>query len=134
MINSALEFISLRQSDNKDEQDRATHETADINVWLDIITNYPQFKTWVIQNKTVPVEILEILCTDKDSNIRSDVARKRKINDKIFNLLSIDLDENVRYALMCNTKLTLDQKRTIKMDDSLWLTEMFSEISKNASS
>ena len=134
MINSALEFITLRQSDNKDEQDRATHENADINVWLDIITNYPHFKTWVIQNKTVPVEILEILSTDEDSNIRSDVARKRKINDKIFNLLSIDLDENVRYALMCNNKLTIDQKRTIKMDDSLWLTEIFLEISKNASS
>ncbi len=134
MINSALEFITLRQSDNKDEQDRASNENADISVWLDIISNYPEFKTWVIHNKTVPVEILEILCTDEDSNIRSDVARKRKLNDKIFNLLSIDLDENVRYALMCNTKLTLDQKRTIKMDDSLWLTEMFSEISKNVSS
>lgn len=133
MIKSALEFISLRQSDNKDEQDRASNENADISVWLDIITNYPEFKTWVIHNKTVPVEILENLCTDEDSNIRSDVARKRKINVKIFKVLSIDLDENVRYALMCNTKLTLDQKRTIKMDDSPWLTAMFTEISKNAS-
>ena len=114
------------------EQYRASHDTADINVWKDVINNYPDFKTWVIHNKTIPIEILEILCTDKDPNVRSDVARKRKINDSIFNLLSMDPDENVRYALMCNTKLNLDKKQTIKMDDSTWLTKQFADIAKNA--
>lgn len=123
MIKTADEFIALRQSDNLDEQHRASHDNADINVWLDIIKNYPDFKTWVIHNKTIQIEILEILCEDKDPNVRSDVARKRKINDKIFNLLSVDPDENVRYALMCNTNLTLDKKQNIKMDDSQWLTK-----------
>lgn len=133
MIKTADEFIALRQSDNLDERHRASHDNADINVWLDIIKNYPDFKTWVIHNKTIQIEILEILCEDKDPNVRSDVARKRKINDKIFNLLSVDPDENVRYALMCNTNLTLDKKQNIKMDDSQWLTKQFVDIAKNAS-
>jgi hypothetical protein len=133
MILTADEFITLRQSDNMDEQYRASHDTADISVWLDVIKKYPDFKAWVIHNKTIPIEILEILCSDKDPNVRSDVARKRKINDKIFNLLSVDLDENVRYALMCNTKLTLDKKQTIKKDDSSWLTKQFADMVKDAS-
>ena len=131
MIKTADEFIALRQSDNMDEQYRASHDSADLNVWLDVIKNYPDFKTWVIHNKTIPIEILETLSADKDPNVRSDIARKRKINDKIFALLSVDPDENVRYALMCNTKLTLDKKRAIKMDDSAWLTKQFANIVKN---
>lgn len=133
MIKSADEFIALRQSHNLEEQHRASHDKADTKVWLDIIKNYPDFKTWVIHNKTIQIEILEILCEDKDPNVRSEVARKRKINDKIFNLLSVDPDENVRYALMCNTNLTLDKKQNIKKDDSQWLTKQFVDIAKNAS-
>ncbi len=41
-------------------------------------------------------------------------------------------DENVRYALMCNTKLTLNKKQTITKDDSPWLTKQFAGIVKNA--
>lgn len=131
MIKTVDEFITLRQSDNANEQYRASHDNADISVWLDIIKNYPDFKTWVIHNKTIPIEILETLSADQNPNVRADVARKRKINDKIFNLLSVDPDENVRYASMCNTKFTIDKKRTIKMDDSAWLTKQFSDIIRN---
>jgi len=134
MIKNSKEFIKLRESDNLEEQYRAGNDNADIKVWLDIIENYPNFKHWVIQNKTIQIEILEILCADKDSNIRAEVARKRKINDKIFNILSHDYDEKVRYALMCNTKLTIDEKQKIKVDDSLWLTGKLNEIIKKASS
>lgn len=132
MIKTADEFIALRQSDNMDEQYRAAHDVADISVWLEVIKNYPDFKTWVIHNKTIPIEILVILCADDNPDVRADVARRGKINEKIFNLLSLDPDENVRYALMCNTKLSLDKKQTIKMDDSPWLTKQFADMVKNA--
>lgn len=127
MINTADEFITLRQSDDMDNQYRASHDKAEIDVWLDIIRNYPDFKIWVIHNKTIQIEILELLCTDKDHNVRSNVARKRKINDAIFNTLSVDSDENVRYALMCNTNLSVEKIRAIKVDDSNWLTEQLAD-------
>jgi hypothetical protein len=134
MIKDCAEFMKLRESDNLDDQYRAGHDEADVKVWLDIIENYPEFKKWVVNNKTIQIEVLEILCIDKDSNIRAEVARKRKINDKIFSVLSHDSDENVRYALMCNTKLTIDKKRTIKVNDSKWLAEKLNEMEKNACS
>lgn len=134
MINSADEFIQLRQSEDLNEQSIATNDSADISVWYEIIERFPDFKSWVVHNKTIPLEILELLAKDKDPNVRSEVARKRKISDDIFSYLSVDRDENVRYALMCNTKLSLDKKQTIKVDDSNWLTEKLAETVKNASS
>jgi len=121
MIKTADEFVALRTSDNLDEQYRAGHDSADINVWLDVINSYPDYKAWVVYNKTIQIEILELLCTDEDPEVRADVARKRKINDYIFKTLVIDPNEDVRYALICNTKLTLKQLEAIKVDDSSWL-------------
>ncbi|MFN9340176.1 MAG: hypothetical protein ACK6BZ_11875 [Candidatus Kapaibacterium sp.] len=128
MIKTVNEFIAFIQSDNTTDQFRARYDNADIKIWLEIIKNYPDFKTWVIHNKTVQIEILEILCADKDPNIRSDIAKKLKINDFIFNILSVDPDENVRYALMCNTVLSVDKIKKIKVDDSTWLTEKLADI------
>ncbi len=110
MIISAQEFIQLRTSDQKEEQERASREPAENLVWLDVIQKFPDYKVWVVHNKTVPVEILEILAQDKRVEVRISVAMKRKINDNIFNLLSGDKDESVRHALLCNTKLSKDKK------------------------
>ena len=121
MISSAEEFIKLRTSDIKEEQDRASLDSADNTTWLDIFHNYPDFRVWVVHNKTIPVEILEQLAEDENAEVRAAVARKRKINNRIFNLLSVDQDENVRYALLCNTKLQKEKKKLIKTDDSQWL-------------
>lgn len=127
MIKSAEEFIRLRTSEIKEEYDRSANDNADISIWTEVIDKYPVYKEWVIYNKTVPIEILERLMLDNDPKIRSEVARKRKINDKIFLTLSMDKDENVRHALMCNTKLTIDELKQIKATDSDWLTKQLNE-------
>jgi hypothetical protein len=127
MIKSADEFVRLRTSEIKEEYDRSAHETADISTWTEVIEKYPDYKEWVIHNKTVPLEILERLTLDKNPEIRSAVARKRKINDKIFLILSRDNDENVRYALMCNTNLTVDKLKQIETTDSDWLVKQVKE-------
>ena len=82
MIKSANEFIRLRTNEIEQEYHRATNDTADISIWTEIIEKHPDFKQWVVQNKTVPMEILEILTLDSDPNVRGAVARKRKMNDK----------------------------------------------------
>lgn len=121
MITSADEFIGLRTSSKQEEQEVATHDSAELSVWTDIINRYPKFKPWVVHNKTVPLEILEILAEDADPDVRAAVAKKRKINDKIVSLLAIDGSKQVRHALISNTKLSKDQLRLIKSDDSKWL-------------
>jgi len=45
----------------------------------------------------------------------------------------MDKDENVRCDLMCNTKLSIEQKSQIRTDDSDWLKEKWQEISNNTS-
>jgi hypothetical protein len=127
MIQSAEEFAKLRQSEISEEQFRASHDPAEISVWIEVIEKFPELKIWVIHNKTIQIEILEMLGKDPDSNIRSSVARKRKINTDIFNLLSIDKDENVRFALISNASLTADQLKQIKVDDSHWLAQSVKE-------
>ena len=127
MIISAEEFIRLRTSDLPIEQERASRDTAENLVWLDIIQNFPDYKTWVIHNKTIPIEILEILAEDKEVEVRAAVARKRKINDKIFGLLSVDNDESVKHALITNTKLGNDKKMLINVEGSQWLKTALEE-------
>ena len=132
MITTAKEFIRLRESDDLTEQFRASHEEADLKIWLEIIEMYPEFKIWVIHNKTIQIEILELLSKDLNPDVRSAVARKRKINENIKIDLSQDIDENVRFALMSNTKLNLEELKQIKVDDSVWLQQELNEKIKNA--
>ena len=131
MITTAEEFVRLRDSNDLTEQERASNEFADINVWLDVIEIFPKYKVWVIHNKEVQIEVLELLSKDLNPNIRSAVSRKRKINKIIKRNLSQDCDENVRFALMSNTKLTMDELKEIKVVDSLWLTEKLYERIRN---
>ena len=127
MIISAEEFIRLRTSDVPEEQEQASRDTAENLVWLDIIQNFPGYKTWIVHNKTVPIKILEILAQDKEAKVRTEVARKRKIHDKIFDLLSVDKDEGVRHALINNTKLSMDKKMLINVEGSQWLETALKE-------
>ena len=67
MISSAEEFLKLRTSEIKEEQDRASLGCADNNIWLEIIHNYPDYKFWVVHNKTIPIDILEQLAEDENA-------------------------------------------------------------------
>lgn len=127
MITTAEEFIKLRSSERPEEYARAAQEEASSQTWEEIIEKYPDYKKWVIHNKTVPIEILEKLAKDSNPSIRAEVARKRKINDVIFQILAADKNENVRYALACNSKLTVDKLQQIKKDGSEWFTNAVAE-------
>jgi len=61
MIESAEQFKSLRESDDLNEQHRASHEEAPIEVWLDVISKFPDLKEWVVHNKKIQLEILRLL-------------------------------------------------------------------------
>lgn len=100
MINSAKEFIDLRQ----DNDPRATHDLAHEAVWLDVIRKYPDYKEWVVHNKTIPLSILRLLAKDSDARVRSVVAMKRKCDKEVFELLARDSDEEVRHQVARNKK------------------------------
>jgi hypothetical protein len=104
MIKNAEEFKQLRESENPEDYYRASHEEANKEVWLDVLDKYPDMAFWVAQNKTVPIEILEILVSHPDSNVRNMVARKRKLPERLMLQLTDDIDESVRFALVSNAK------------------------------
>jgi hypothetical protein len=77
VIESAEEFVRLRQSADAEDQRRASQETAPVEIWRDVIERFPDMKTWVAHNKTVPLEILELLRRDDDERVVWTVKRKR---------------------------------------------------------
>jgi len=105
MINSAEEFIQLRTSDNPEDYGRAIHEEASNEIWLALINNYPDMRVWVALNKTIPLEILDILSGDSDSEVRFTVALKRKLSFNLFEKLAADSDESVRLCIVRNKKV-----------------------------
>ena len=121
MIESAEEFIQLRTSEHPEEYKRAIIEQATEEVWTDVLEAHPNMAFWVIQNKTVPLSILYLLACHEDAKIREAVARKRKLDEALFDMLSKDKDPFVRKAIAQNKKtpvailkrLTHDQDRLV---------------------
>ncbi len=117
MIRSAVEFKRLRESDIPEEYNRAAHDEAEIEVWEDVLKKYSEMSFWVAQNKTVPVEVLKVLATNQDPDVRDMVARKRKIPESLMIILSADKHESVRLALANNGKVT-EKVLNILVNDS----------------
>lgn len=108
MISSAKEFIKLRTSANKEEYRRSANDSAPIEVWWEIIRNHSDMVIWVIRNKTVPLEILQELSSSPDSNVRYEIANKRKLDRQLFEKLSKDPNEVVRARISYNKKVPQD--------------------------
>lgn len=131
MINSAEEFKRLRESEVQEEYYRATTDEASIEVWSDVLKKYPDLAFWVAQNKTIPLEVLYTLADNENVDVRCMVARKRKIDNIIFDKLKADINESVRHALMCNTKIPIEKKQQIKTSDSEWLRGYIQKLLSN---
>jgi hypothetical protein len=99
VIASADEFRDLRTSEDNEQYLRAAHDEAPISVWTDVIKRFPDMRMWVAHNKTVPVEILEVLAGDLNVQVRYTVARKRKLPESLQLRLAADPDESVRLAI-----------------------------------
>lgn len=116
MIDSAEEFIRLRDSHEKSEYDRSALEEASSDVWHEVLDKYPEYGKWVAYNKTVPLEILDRLC-GFDVGARRSVALKRKLSVEIFERLCMDEDEIVRCNLAVNKKVPVHVLNILKLDE-----------------
>lgn len=96
MIKSAEEFIQLLESSSPQDYRRAALDGAPEDVWLDIITRFPDERVNVAQNKTIPISILEKLIYEGDPQTRFMVAMKRRLTPDLLDLLALDKDESVR--------------------------------------
>lgn len=117
MIESAEEFVTLRQSEDPDLYTRAAQDSAREEVWLEVVKRYPEMKVWVVHNKTVPGSILRTLASDPDPNVRASVAQKRKVGDAILEKLAYDADGRVRLEVAVNKRTPLYLLRVLLHDD-----------------
>ena len=106
MIESAAEFNRLRTSEVPAEYDRAAREMASLHTWMMVIEQYPDMRFWVAQNKTVPIEVLEVLSRDLEPRVRHMVAMKRKLPERLQAALARDENDSVRRAVAWNPKAT----------------------------
>lgn len=118
MINSADEFVRLRASEDPEEYGRAAHDEAAIEVWMDVIRRFPNMKQWVIHNKRIQLEVLELMARDPSASIRSRVADKRKLGAHLFDALSRDADEAVRARIAYNPKTPVEILQRLARDES----------------
>lgn len=118
MISSAEEFVHLRNSDCFEEYSRATEDTAPTSVWLNVISLFPEMRAWVAHNKTVPLEILDLLARDELASVRASVAEKRKLSEELFLLLARDSDDLVRQRVAYNKKIPIKLLKELSVDSS----------------
>ena len=116
MIRSAKEFVELRTSTNAQEYMRAATEDADLNVWLEVLREFPEMSVWVARNKTVPMEILQRLVLDPDAEVRAAVATKNKLPADLMTALAADPDDSVREQIVYNKNVRQDILQTLAQD------------------
>lgn len=130
MIQSAEEFVKLRLSQNKEEYRRASIEPASEEVWLEVIQKYPEMRTWVAHNKTVPRKILEILSEDIDVEVRRTVASRRSASEEILYKLSSDTSELVRLTVLRNPNVSKKILQKLLSDTKKYVVDEASEALK----
>ncbi len=104
-IGSAEEFIRLRNSEDREEYQRAAHGAASPEVWDEVIARFPDMRRWVAQNKTIPSAVMERLALDPDPQVRSVIASGRACPEAVMQHLVTDSEEGVRARLAKNPKL-----------------------------
>lgn len=118
MITSAEEFVRLRDSPIPEEYRQASHDTASLETWLEVIETYPSMRKWVAHNKTIPLEILAILAEDESHEVKRMVATKRKLDFTLFEKLANDSDEYIRQTIAMNAKVPLILLEKLAQDPS----------------
>jgi len=117
MINTAEEFIRLRSSEIEEEYRRAAHEEAPLYVWLEVVEKYPDYREWVAHNKTIPLEVLEMLADDPDERVRHAVAFKNKLPEELQLRLARDPNESVRLRIACNKNSSKSALELLQNDE-----------------
>lgn len=104
MIPSFVEYIEHIESEDHSVFRRAIDEAVPEEVLLQIIKERPDLRIWVVSNKLVTENVLTLLASDQDQEVRYKVATKRKTPLSILERLADDTVESVRRAVAHNAK------------------------------
>ena len=125
MISNIEEYIRLCDSDCRNDNRRTVTEELSQEVVSEILKNHPDRHAWLIHNKLIPANILEVLVENNDEDIRFTIAMKRCCNKLTFEKLVHDKSDSVKLVLVRNPKLPIDLLKKLISDKN-------KEISKKA--
>jgi hypothetical protein len=108
MIHTAEEFIRLCLSKDANDCQTSLSSEASLQVWNDVIENYPSNMIDVAQNRTIPDEIMIKLVDRGDKYVRDILAQKRRLTPSLFSVLASDSNEMVRGTIAANAKTPLE--------------------------
>jgi hypothetical protein len=103
-ISSAEEFVRLRSSEIPEEYKLASSGSTSDEVWLEVIQKFPDYTRWVAHNKSISLEIIRILATHPDDDVRWFIAAKRKSPPDVLWMLAKDQVDSVRKRVAYNAK------------------------------
>jgi len=115
MIDNIKEYIKLADSNNLEDNNRTKMEQLSSEVISEIIHNYPERKAWLVHNKHIPTDVLRLLCTDSNSDVRFTVAMKNKNDRYIFETLMKEMDLLRRMADDKSDKIATEAMRVLKL-------------------
>ncbi|MEU1304160.1 hypothetical protein [Streptomyces shenzhenensis] len=116
MIETADEFVRLRNSSDPQERRRTAVEEASAQVWMEVVDRYPEERVAVAQNKTVPLAVLEMLIDDPDARVRFMVAMKRKLSPDLLERLARDVDESIRMRVAQHRNTSRETLESLRND------------------
>lgn len=123
MIGTVQEYLRLADSDNVEEAAKTKTEELSSAVIFEILHHYPERKAWLVHNKHIPVEILRLLCTDENADVRFTVAMKNKNDRYIYETLMNDPDFSIRLAIIRNKKFPIDLLKKMTHDTDETITQ-----------
>ncbi len=116
IFQTAEQFVRARSSSDPEEQRRASWGEADVEVWMDVVRRYPDYRVWVAHNKTVPLSVISVLASDPDPRVRDMVSCKRKLTADLLEKMSWDPHDSVRLNVARHRKTSMGTLRRLSQD------------------
>lgn len=117
MIESVSQFLSLVEDDTDEARASIRHAEASESLWFEILEIHPELVRVVTLNKGLPDSVLHMLAKHPDTDVRVDIANKRKLSLDVFELLASDEDESVRARLAWNKKTPIEILKQLADDE-----------------
>ncbi|MDH6593899.1 hypothetical protein M2165_003788 [Variovorax sp. TBS-050B] len=97
------------------------------SVWEDVISSYRSHHMDVAQNRTIPPEVMRLLCQHGNEAVRATWADKRRLPEDLLRSLSDDPSSLVRKKIAANAKSPIDsvKKLALGSDEDVARVAMF---------
>ena len=117
LIRNASEFIDTLEHPESTDHVLIRFGTASTETWLEIVRHSEDAAVWVALNKTIPVEVIEVLARHASARVRRFAAARNRVTPELIVLLSTDSDPGVRLRIAIHKKTGAEILRQLLRDD-----------------